>query len=643
MKNKFKLFFSISALLFSLVLLVSAQNAPPPPPKPSPPPGIPGSADLEKMLREQEQPPENSTIRGRVFYQNTGRPVRRSSIVLLPEKNGKDYSGLTDSNGYFEVKNVRAGTYYPLVNAPGVISPLAYIDFRQSRGDGIGSGLENFPAIVVNGINDLDVQIPAIQGGSISGRVTYENGDPAIGVKIEILRKVENKFLPLISNLSNIFSMLAGGGIQTDDRGMYRFSGLPGGEYIIKATENVSHSESSEDYSGHSYIGAIFGEMGGKESLLTVYYPEALAVGDAQIISVNLGMESYEMNLVIPDRNLYRVSGKIISSKDNSPVENVKLTLKKANDPTVSLFDNMPPGLRQGNKSNGQGLWNFKELPRGTYHLVIEPPQSSGDYYDYGSNTVISNGATDDEIDKPKEPEFSKQVREIVIEDQNLSNIIIELGYGATISGNVKTENSDEMPGNVSITAMGDVAEIMASTSVYNRNYEDENTKRRNHRFKLENIPVGKNHLYISIEDEDFYVKSATIDNKNLLAAPLELKEGEHLSNVKITLAKDVGTVKGDVLDTNKRSAPFATFMLVPVDSTRRRNSTFYRQLISDKNGEFELKVPPDEYAVLIFGEIAPGDYEGFLNWLDDAIKTARKITVKPNETTKVSLVKPTN
>ena len=83
-------------------------------------------------------PPANSTVRGRVFYEDTGRPVKRSSIMLMSEKGeggpSSEPTALTDNNGYFQMKNVRAGTYYAMVNAPGVVSPLAYFDFSIGRG-----------------------------------------------------------------------------------------------------------------------------------------------------------------------------------------------------------------------------------------------------------------------------------------------------------------------------------------------------------------------------------------------------------------------------------------------------------------------------------------------------------------------------
>ena len=50
--------------------------------------------------------PSKSTVRGRVFYEDTGRAVRRASIMLMGKNSGdgggREVSGLTDNNGFFK-------------------------------------------------------------------------------------------------------------------------------------------------------------------------------------------------------------------------------------------------------------------------------------------------------------------------------------------------------------------------------------------------------------------------------------------------------------------------------------------------------------------------------------------------------------
>ena len=92
------------------------------------------AANTSASVAPQPTPvPAKTTLKARVYYEDTGRPVRRMSVMLLPQTGGGDFSGVTDALGNLEIRNVKAGKYYPLVNAPGVVTPLAYIDMRSPR------------------------------------------------------------------------------------------------------------------------------------------------------------------------------------------------------------------------------------------------------------------------------------------------------------------------------------------------------------------------------------------------------------------------------------------------------------------------------------------------------------------------------
>ena len=596
--------------------------------------------------RPTPEPPK-STVRGRVFYEDTGRAVKRTSIILMGKGGGRELSGLTDNNGVFEIKDVVAGTYYAFVNAPGVVSPLAYADISKQK-EGMDEAVEGFPPIIVNGIGDLDVQIPARRGGAISGRIMYADGDAAIGVKVEILRKVKEKFITVIPNFSSIISMMMGGGgsgFQTDDRGVYRFAGLPNGEYIVKVTENVSHSDSkSRGYGG--FAESLFGGS----SLLTIFYPDSLTTEKARMVSVAAGQEQSEINIYIPDRNLFTVEGKIVNSKDKTPIKNVTISLKRTGENTVSLFDDM--GIRQqSGSSDEQGNFNFKEMPKGTYTLVIEPSN-----YDYEGDEYSGNMNSSRTPSKPPKPKLAKKSQEITIDDKNLSEIIIELGYGATVSGAVKTENNQEMPTTVTITARQDDSEINSSATVYNlssRNNSDyaansamimnsnggNSPQKPNYDFRIEGIAVGKTFLWASVNDDDFYVKSAMLNGVDLLTNPIDLKEGENVRNVQFIIVKGAGTLKGTVSDDEKQPVKKAEFTLVPVEAAKRKNPNFRRSTATKENGEFEVKAAPGEYAVVFYTkEYYAAKGEDLDRWLDEAVKNAPKVIIKANETEKISL-----
>ncbi len=589
--------------------------------------------------RPTPEPPK-LTVRGRVFYEDTGRAVKRTSIMLVGKAGGREVSGLTDNNGNFQIKDVTAGTYYAFVNAPGVISPLAFADFSKQK-EGLDEALDEFPPIIVNGIGDLDVQIPARRGGAVSGRIMYADGDPAIGVKVEILRKVKNKYIAVVPNFSSIFSMMmggGGGGFQTDDRGVYRFAGLPNGEYIVKVTENASHSDNkSRGYGGFEEA------MMGSSSLLTMFYPDVFTTEKAQIVNIAAGQEQSEINIYIPERDLFTVEGKIVNAKDKTKIKNATISLKKVGENTVSLFGDF--GRRQqSGSSDEQGNFSFKEMPKGTYTLVVEPA------YDYETADYASNSNSSRTTPKPPKPKLAKKSQEITIDDKNLSEIVIELGYGATVSGTVKTENNQPMPTTVMITAGQDDSDITSSTTVYNAPSTGDSTYSSNamvrtappkpdNDFSIEGIATGKTYLWASVSEDDFYVKSAMLNGVDLQSNPVDLKEGETLRNVQFIIVKGAGTLKGTVFDDDKQPVKKAQFTLIPVEVSKRKNPNFRRIVTTKENGEFEVKAAPNEYAVVFYTKDFDTAKGAELDRLvDEAVKNASKVTIKANETEKISL-----
>jgi hypothetical protein len=84
-----------------------------------------------------EKTPE-ARIRGRVIYEDSGKPVRRAEIVLLsasdltPEYYTKSQ---TDGNSEFVMSHVPAGSYYPMIDVPGILNPASYKGFFSAGRD----------------------------------------------------------------------------------------------------------------------------------------------------------------------------------------------------------------------------------------------------------------------------------------------------------------------------------------------------------------------------------------------------------------------------------------------------------------------------------------------------------------------------
>lgn len=616
------------------------------------------SSQTEDMIPPMPTPEAaNSTLRARVYYENSGRPVRRTNVLLMSANEGpREIAGLTDAAGNLVIKNLRAGKYYAIVNSPGAVSPLAFIDFRRPRMESMEEQLAPFPAIIVNGISDVDTVIQVKMGGAISGRVSYADGGPAIGVKVEVLRKVEDEFLPTLPNFS-VLSQAASGGagtFRTDDRGQYRVAGLPPGEYIVKVSEEMVHSTGPDSSNRMGFDAMLFGSA----SLVSVFFNDAYDLENAQKLVIDAGQEYAETNIVIPERPLHVLEGKLVSAKDKLPIRGARMSVTLVGD-TPNVFEgSRGDRLSHVAYTDEKGDWKFIDLPKGKYKVTAQPVNSD---YDEGqkaygtgrsaanamanaanaiANVVSGNARTGE---KPPPPKFSKKTSEFKIDDKDLSGQVIELSFGATMRGTVTVEGNDNFSESLTITASDDENSLTSSASIYPYDYDDETGQRKPVKakeFTIEAVSSGKTYLTVNASSKDLYVKSAFSGQVDLLKGPIELKDGEVLSNVKIVLAADSGELEGTMVDGDDRPVSGFDLTFVPTDPAKYKNSSLYRSARSDVNGEFKVKLPPFEYAVVLLPKsYAKESRTNFHNWLAGAVKTAQTFKIDPGKTTKTKIV----
>ena len=127
----------------------------------------------------------------------------------------------------------------------------------------------------------------------------------------------------------------------------------------------------------------------------------------------------------------------------------------------------------------------------------------------------------------------------------------------------------------------------------------------------------------------------------DLLANTFAVKEGEVLRNIQIVLSKDVGTLKGVVLNDQKVPVKGLEFLIIPTDASKRKNSSYYRNTTSNENGEFEIKAAPGEYAVIFNNQtLINKSREEILKWFDEAVKEAQIVKVEAGKTETVTIRK---
>lgn len=607
-ESTLKLTLLLAIFSFGHVFMYAQDDEPPPPPVPIRTVGVGNGSGLGYGYNDDEDDTKvtGATVRGRIFYEDTNRPARFVSIGLMSEKSEyyDTYSSKqvkTDENGEFVIKNVKPGTYLPFIKSEGVLTP-------QTIGKNVNDKSDQpfFEKITVSGLGEFQIIVRARRGGAINGRIQYADGEAAVGVKVEVLIKQGSMY----ANISGSYGDSVGSG-ETDDRGVYRLTGLPAGTYIVRVNEPFSHSQSKARY---SY------EREEPGTLLKTYYPEGESPKNAKELEVMMGQEQTAIDITLPERQLYELTGKIVSKKDKQPLENFGVRFFRMND--VESADLSLSLVRNSINANKLGDWVLKNLPKGKYQITV-------------SQNYVYRAKEQTE----KAPEYPSLSKEIEITDQNINDIIFEIPTASSLSGMIVMENGKAVPKYMSVYAVEEKTK-QAFTSDYNYSEKAEAAEQaaQPKPFRIGKMIGGKYNF--GITNNEVYIKSVTFNGRDVTASAVEIGEGEDLSGLRVVLASDLGTVKGKINGFEGGERLFAV-ALKPDFSMNNIRAYSYGAIVGN-NGEFQIKAKPGEYAVILLSEKnRPKDQAELEQTLRRLVENAPKLTVRANEIATITLEMP--
>ncbi|HEY0006093.1 MAG TPA: carboxypeptidase-like regulatory domain-containing protein [Pyrinomonadaceae bacterium] len=586
-----------------------------------------GAADNPSAAQTPQQ--GKSIVRGHVVYENNGRPVRRARVFLLNSEGDRNNGGpertaMTNGRGEFQIKNVPAGKYFVMVDAAGIVTPISLVDFDQLRQDRFDFEeiKKQFEEIAVDGINNKEVEVRARRGGAISGRITYEDGDPAVNVRVNIMRSRNGQPARFLTNISP--SALFG--MQTDDRGMYRIAGLPPGEYTVSASENIEHG-SLNNYRGDAFMMGAFGE----NSLVSTYYQNATSVRQATLIKIDAGEEEKNIDITIAERALHNIAGTVRSKGDGRPLRNARLSIENKDD-AVPQF---APELQTVTTTDETGQFTINELPDGVYTITVQPS-----YEDMSTPTTTTTTTMTETYERPQpvapqlRKKFFPKQQEVKVAGRDVPNVIIEMPEGGRISGTVLAEEGQPLPSGLIVFAekVGEDVGQATQSGVDQKG-----------QFVIDGVPTGKMYLNVYFGPEArSYAKSITYNGTDLMREPLIVQEDAEIGEVRILISSDVATLSGHVLSSESdKPLSGAYVLLVPADPKQwqRRSNTRYSQP-TDSEGSFTVNAGPGEYLVLL---VRAGDFVRAFNeeFIRARSTTATRITLRPDEQKSLELRAP--
>ncbi len=556
-----------------------------------------------------------ATVRGRVIYADTSRPVRFAGLNLVRDEtrtvgsgNGSGSGGgfvtagrmsnaKTDENGEFVVQNVQPGTYSVEMSGAGFLTKSSFF-----RGPGVTDSKamsEFFESFDVAGVGETQVLVRVTRAGSISGKITYSDGEVAVGLRVEALRKTDSVFN---SNMGAY-----GSGFTTDDRGQYRITGLAPGEYVVRVIEPYRHNSETPAY--YSSLP--------ESTTLRTYYPEGERADQAKTIQVNLGEEALGIDISVPERTLFVVTGRVISKTTRRPLEGFTVRFASMNpqDRNVREFGSA------GNEatSDAAGDWELRNIPKGKYLLIVsERPR-----YDR------------EQSEKPKE-RFGTARKEIEITDKNLDRIEIEVGAESSVSGVVVDEKGAPFESSMGVILIDDANRRSFYPEYRNiRPNADKSVVDSSIRFGK----VEPGQYRVVAATQQFYVVSATLNDANVASGTFEVKEGEAVKGLTIVVSTAMGTVKGRV----ENLEGIAGYRAQLIRPGAKFEAVIGASGLVAPNGDFSIRVAPGSYQLVLFPPqiLLPRDAEAMRRFTEDLMRSAVPVTVAAGQSVSVSVQKP--
>jgi carboxypeptidase family protein len=513
------------------------------------------------LAAQETQKNKSGSITGRVTFANKGVAGVTVAITMSGDalsNSGLQFKAVTDDEGRFRISNLAPRVYFVWPLVPAFV--VAEATGNYPRGKNI---------TVLEGETVEDINFTLTRGAVITGKIADSTGRAVADERVRIL-PVQPELQRLVSSVYPSIQ-----DIRTDDRGVYRAYGLPGGTYKVAVGDTQF---------------AAFTTTSGRRFYPQTFHPDTTDEAKAKIVEVDEGSEATGVDITVA-RGMtgFSASGRFIDANNGQALSNVSFGLTILSDTNGSRGYISVRGV-----SSSTGLFQIDNLPPGTYAVTISGTATN--YY----------GASDS----------------FVIRDADVSDIEVKAHRAATVSGNIVVEGIDDR----SILARLSRMQVQAytfsdSNSAGLVTYSDINPADGS--FLIEMLRPGRMIIQLISGDRNVAPEFAllAIDQNGVdKSQGMQVKEGENISGLRLVAGYGTGIMRGTVRVEGGTLAPGA---YLDVAFTRSGSSLTIAHTQTDARGQF------------VFERVPPGNYEvGVTAYLSTGRVTARQTVVTSNGVT---------
>jgi hypothetical protein len=410
-------------------------------------------------------------IHGTVADALTHQPIRKAMLTFefmtpAPGRGSQSHSAVTDASGGFALDSVPAGQYVITAQHP---------DYPQAR------PIRKKVEVKAGEISD-GVTLELIPGGSISGHVLDEDGDPLPGCNVQAHPGARPNVIFQQSGVAN-----------PDESGEYRMFHLAPGKYTISANCFAQPFQTRAFSSGPDPPQSL--------AYATEYYESANDTKSAQVIEVAPGSEKSGVDFQMRTAAVTQIHGRFSPGGADWHGQPVGVRLIAID--SVALAP--PPRLDQE-----KGTFDFPRVFPGSYYLA-----------------VFSNGTSENRIGA---------VERIEVKDKPVE-VVLNLSHGIDLSGTLELENNDNnkkiLPEQFNVQLTPEPMTGLGGSFI---NVNEDGT------FTLKSVLPMRYRLVV--QGPGAFVKSAWLGSTDVSSQPFDVSPGA-AESLKIVLSTNTATIAG--------------------------------------------------------------------------------------------------
>jgi hypothetical protein len=403
-----------------------------------------------------------------------------------------------------------------------------------------------------------------------------------VGAHVQLLRASYNA--------SGQRTVQTAGGDRTNDRGEYRVYWVTPGRYYVA----VSGAAPGRSVPAPGNVGSVNEIV--ERRYPTSYYPGTTDLAKASVVDVAPGVELTTVDVVVPDEDLFRVSGRIVDP----------ITERHPPTASVSVLPRGPAGTPLGVSSTTQsynpatGIFTLTDVPPGSYWIRGIVAASSAD------SILTPDAAGRSVADVFTDSLFAgRQVAQAPLEVfGNADDVVLALGSGVPVRGVVSVDGQplSSVAGfeRLQVT-LGPAARGMLTNPSRHEPLGPDGV------FTLANVLPGEYAVTVRALPPDYYVKAVRAGQADALERPL-LVSGPNASALSVILSPRGGQIDGVVVDGRRQPVAGIEAVLVPARGPARID--LYKTAVTDASGAFAFRgITPGEYKVFAWEAIESFGY----------------------------------